>query len=161
MIFLEIYDIMRFMTEPDKVIIDPAVRLRSWGVHEWRVDFLTKILPAISHPDEVGEKLREVGATIDSAQLLMPAFRAIYQNDSEVRRKVQEKLIKIGVSTYVIDEYFIYSSDQPYVYFHLAHEPNIPLLTREVFIIAADQVILKTLQTYFGFIPPKEEIRRD
>lgn len=138
-------------------ITDPITRLRAYGVQEWRVQLCMDILSKASTPEEVDKELGELHSSIDGAQFLMPAFRPLYQTEPDIRDRVQQELVGTGVPPAIIDEYLVESGDQPYLVFHLRHEQDIPLTAREGFNQAAAQVVLNTLKTYLGLMPPQNQ----
>lgn len=137
------------MNEPDRIIVDPAVRLAAYGVPEWRIKFCRDILAEASTPEELKKKLADLHTTIDWSQALMPVFRPLYQKEPAIRDNVQQALTTTAISGVIIDEYFN-SGDQPYLVFHLRHEADIPLEDRECFNTSAAQVVLNTVKFYLG-----------
>lgn len=97
------------MTEPDKTIIDPVAKLMSYGLPEWQIKDCKKILQEALTPEDVTSRLRKDHSTCDKSQLLMPLFAPLYQNDLDIRNKVQSELATTGISSDIIYVYILSS----------------------------------------------------
>ncbi len=149
------------MGEADNPVIDPATRLMAYGIPEWRIKLCVDVLSKSLTVEDTDRELGKQHTTIDSAQLLMPVFRPIYQNEPEIKEAVTGELTSIsGITPEIVDEYFLKSGDQPYLVFHLAYEQRIPLETRVHFNEAAGSTVLRTVKTYLGLVTPPDQTPR-
>ncbi|MDD5416040.1 MAG: hypothetical protein PHE48_03505 [Candidatus Daviesbacteria bacterium] len=145
------------MTEPDRTIIDPVVRLMAYGAPEGRIRACIEYLPQVTTPDELDELLGKLGTTIDWAQLLMFVFIPIYQHEPPIQKQAQEALHGMGIPNAIVDEYLGGFGTHPYLMLRLKYGDSYPEEVCEPFINAAAQVVLNTVKSYLGLMPKEPQ----
>ncbi len=125
-------------------------RLASLGVTKENIPDYAEVLRKVSTIAELGLVLTERHRTCDEEQYLAPPFKRLYTRDPVVRERVKRDLASSGVNDDVVTKYFTELGDCLGIAFHLTYEDEIPLETRENFVLRADQSMLTIFREYLG-----------